>query len=90
MEATPTQYTWLHGDGTQASTTSPGAPYPELAVTYAYQQAQTVTPSVRVTYQARFRVEGGGWQQIPETVTVDGPPTSLRVVEGTAVLSGDH
>jgi hypothetical protein len=50
----------------------------------------TVTPSVQVTYTARFRVEGGAWQQIPQTVTVDGPPTSLRVVEGTAVLSGDR
>ena len=90
VEATPTQYTWVHGDGTNTTTTDPGAPYPQLDITYAYQQTATVAPSVRVTYQARFRVEGGGWQQIPDTVTVDGPPASLQIVEGTAVLSGDH
>jgi hypothetical protein len=90
VEATPTQYTWLHGDGTSSTTTGPGAPYPDLDVTYAYRQVATVTPSVQVTYTARFRVEGGAWQQIPQTVSVDGPPTSLRVVEGTAVLSGDR
>ena len=90
VEATPTEYTWLHGDGTSATTTEPGAPYPDLAVTYAYQHAGTVAPSVRVTYAARFRVEGGAWQQIPDTVTVDGPPGSLQVSEGTGVLSGDY
>jgi len=90
VEATPTGYTWRHGDGTSATTTDPGAPYPELAVTYAYPTAATVAPSVQVTYTARFRVGGGAWQQIPGTVTVDGPPTNLLVVEGTGVLSGDH
>jgi hypothetical protein len=90
VEATPAGYTWRHGDGTSATTTEPGAPYPDLAVTYAYQQAATVAPSVQVTYTARFRVGGGAWQQIPGTVTVDGPPTTLAVVEGTGVLSGDH
>jgi hypothetical protein len=90
VEATPTQYTWLHGDGTSTATTGPGAPYPDLTVTYAYQHAGMVAPSVQVTYAARFRVEGGAWQQIPETVTVDGPVSSLQVVEGTGVLSGDY
>ncbi|HET8559825.1 MAG TPA: hypothetical protein VFL69_04860, partial [Marmoricola sp.] len=90
VEATPTGYTWLHGDGTSATTTEPGEPYPDLGVTYAYPQAETVAPSVQVTYTARFRVGGGAWQQIPGTVTVEGPPTNLAVVEGTGVLSGDH
>lgn len=49
-----------------------------------------MAPWVQVTYTARFRVGGGAWQQIPGTVTVDGPPTTLAVVEGTAVLSGEH
>ena len=90
VEATPTGYTWLHGDGTSATTTGPGAAYPDLAVTYAYPTAATVAPSVQVGYTARFRVEGGAWQQIPGTVIVDGPPTSLAVVEGTGLLSGER
>ena len=90
VEATPTGYTWLHGDGTSATTTNPGGPYPTLDVTYAYRTAGSVAPYVQVTYSARFRVGGGGWQQIPGTVTVDGPPTNLVVAEGTGVLSGDY
>ena len=43
-----------------------------------------------MTYSARFRVNGGQWQDIPETVTISGPPGSLRIAEATAVLSGDY
>jgi hypothetical protein len=89
VEATPSQYTWHHGDGTTASTTSPGAPYPSKEITYDYTHAHTtVGPSVDVTYTARFRVRGGAWQQIPESVSIAGPAGSLRISEATAVLSG--
>jgi hypothetical protein len=91
IEATPSQFTWHHGDGTSATTTSPGAPYPSKEITYKYTDAHTtVTPSVDVTYTARFRVNGGGWQDIGETVTIAGPASSLRISEATAVLSGDY
>ncbi len=90
VDATPTQYTWVHGDGSSAATSEPGAPYPQLDVTYAYRHKGTVTTHVQVTYSARFRVEGGSWQQIPDTVTVDGPPTTLQVSEATGLLSGDY
>ncbi|QNN52284.1 hypothetical protein [Nocardioides mesophilus] len=91
IEAEPTQYTWLHGDGTSTSTTTPGAPYPAKEVTHVYSDAyQTVQARVDVTYSARFRVNGGAWQDIAETVTIAGPPTPLRVSEATAVLSGQY
>jgi hypothetical protein len=87
--AEPSSYTWHHGDGTSATTTSPGAPYPAKDVTYKYQKAHTtVQASVDVTYQARFRVGGGPWQDIPDTVTVAGPATALRISEATPLLSG--
>ncbi len=50
----------------------------------------TVRPSVDVTYTARFRVNGGAWQDIAETVTIAGPGGSLRIAEATAVLSGGY
>ena len=46
--------------------------------------------SVDVTYTARFRVNGGAWQDIAETVTITGPATSLRVQRGDPVLSGSY
>jgi hypothetical protein len=91
VEATPSQFTWHYGDGTSESTTTPGAPYPSKEITYSYTDAHTtVSTSVDVTYAARFRVNGGGWQDIAETVTITGPPTDLRISEATAVLSGNY
>ncbi len=46
--------------------------------------------NVDVTYAARFRANGGAWQDIGDTVTIAGPATSLRVSEATAVLSGNY
>ena len=91
VEATPTAYTWRHGDGTSTQTSTPGARYPAKEVVHEYTDAQvTVSPSVDVTYSARFRVNGGAWQEIPETVTISGPQGSLRIAEATAVLSGQY
>jgi hypothetical protein len=54
IEATPSEYTWHHGDGTTSTTSSPGAPYPSKDVTHSYTDAHvTVSPSVDVTYTAR-------------------------------------
>jgi hypothetical protein len=91
IEATPSQYTWHYGDGSSSITTSPGSPYPSKDITYSYSDAHiTVRPRVDVTYTARFRVNGGAWQNIDETVTVTGPEGSLRVSEAAPVLSGDY
>jgi hypothetical protein len=49
-----------------------------------------VQAAVDVTYTARFRLAGGRWQDIAQTLTITGPPTPLRVAEATPVLSGDH
>ena len=91
VEATASQFTWHHGDGTSESTASPGAPYPSKEITYSYTDAHTtVSTSVDVTYTARFRVNGGAWQDIDETVTISGPLSDLRISEATAVLSGNY
>jgi hypothetical protein len=90
VRATPTRFDWSFGDGISEQTEGPGGPYPDLDVTHEYTDAdRTVRPSVDVTYSAEFRVGGGEWQQIPETVTISGTPVSLRIVEATPVLSGD-
>ncbi len=89
--AEPTSYTWHHGDGSTTTTSTPGAPYPSRDVTYRYSDAQTtVRPRVDVTYSARFRVNGGAWQDIDETVTITGTEGSLRVSEARGSLSGNY
>ena len=89
--ATPRTFHWNFGDGGSRTTSVPGAPYPDRTIVHRYQTTHTrVQPSVAVEYSAQFRLAGGEWQGIPETVTIDGPPTSLAVAEAPAVLSGDH
>ena len=88
IEATPTAYTWEFGDGTSRTTSSPGAAYPDLDVTHEYEAAGRVSPSVATTYQGRYRINGGGWQQIPGSLTLDGEPESLRVRSASPRLVG--
>ena len=91
VTARPTSYTWHHGDGTTATTSTPGAPYPSMEVTHTYLHAHvTVQTRVSVTYTGRFKVAGGPWQDIPGSVTITGPPTALRIAEATPVLSGNR
>ena len=89
--AEPSSYIWHHGDGATTTTSSPGAPYPATDITYRYAHADTtVRPRVDVTYTARFRVNGGAWRDIDDTVTIAGTEGSLRVAEAHATLSGDY
>jgi hypothetical protein len=91
VTAEPIRFTWHHGDGTAAETTGPGAPYPSREITYRYSDAGgTVHPRVDVTYQARFRVNAGTWQDIDETLTITGPEGDLLVREASPALSGDY
>ncbi len=45
--------------------------------------------SVGVTYTARYRVDGGSWQTIPEVLTIPGTPRALPVKQASAVLVAD-
>jgi len=89
VQADPSSYAWSFGDGAGATTSTPGGPYPDMSVTHAYTDAHvTEQASVDVTYAVRFRVDGGAWQSLDETVTADGPATSVTVKEAVPVLSG--
>ena len=91
VRATPATYQWLFGDGAAMTTATPGEGYPSREIVHRYLDAGvTVEPSVSVVYGARFRVGGGGWQDVGGTVTIPGPPEGLRVVEAVGVLSGEH
>ena len=88
LQASPARYTWVHGDGTRASTTQPGQPYPDLNVTHRYTEpADVVRPRVDVTYRVRYRVDGGPWTALGETLTASGPTTDLQVNEAAPVLT---
>jgi PKD repeat protein len=86
IEATPAEYTWRFGDGETLSTQSPGAPYPTLGVTHEYATADAFGPSLDTTYTGRYRLEGGPWVAIPESLTVAGDPQQLTAIEARPTL----
>jgi hypothetical protein len=88
LVAEPVSYQWVHGDGTTATTDRPGRPYPAMDVVHRYAKpADDVQARVDVTYRVRFRVDGGPWQTIAQTLLASGPPAQLDVDEAAPVLT---
>ncbi|MET0821025.1 MAG: hypothetical protein ABWY58_08665 [Aeromicrobium sp.] len=88
LVAEPVSYEWVHGDGTTATTDRPGRPYPAMDVVHRYvEPADDVQARVDVTYRVRFRVDGGPWQTIAQTLLASGPPAVLDVDEAAPVLT---
>ncbi|NYI99934.1 hypothetical protein HNR19_000633 [Nocardioides thalensis] len=81
-------YTWHFDDGEKLRTSDPGAPYPKLQITHNYLQAGAYRPRLDTTYVADYRVNGGAWQTVPGSVTIEGSPESLRAVEARPILTG--
>lgn len=81
-------YTWHFDDGERLRTSDPGAPYPKLQITHNYLQAGAYRPRLDTTYVANYRVNGGAWQTVPGSVTIEGSPESLRAVEARPILTG--
>jgi len=88
LDAAPVRYTWVHGDGTRASTSTPGRPYPAKDVTHQYRRPDdNLRARVDTTYRVRYSVDGGGWADLAETLTAPGPTTTLDVDEAAPVLT---
>jgi hypothetical protein len=88
LECTPVRYTWVHGDGTTATTSRPGRPYPAKDVTHRYQRrGDDLRARVDTTYSVRYSVDGGGWADLGEPLTAPGPSNSLDVDEAVPVLT---
>ncbi len=91
LEIEPSTFTWQHGDGTSATTSEPGAPYPAKDVVHRYADAHvTVSHRVVVTWTAQWSLNGGPLQPVDGTVTTTGPATALRVAEASPSLSGQR
>lgn len=54
--------------------------WPDGGITHVYEHTGGYASHVEVTWSADFRVDGGAWTPIPETVTVPGPDTVVTVV----------
>lgn len=94
IEATPTTYIWHSDQGAEIwETADPSRPIekgddPADLNHYIYESKGTARPSVDVVYGGRFRIDGGAWQDIPDTLTLAGEPVDLTIREATPVLTG--
>jgi hypothetical protein len=85
----PSSFRWVFGDGSSATTTTPGAAYPSKLVVHRYQHAHTtVATHVVITWSADYSVDGGPTQPVPGTAETTGPDTTLRIAEAVPALSG--
>jgi hypothetical protein len=95
LKIRPSSFSWHFGDDSQPlSTTEAGRRYErglpmDSYITHKYTDANvTVHPRVDTTYSAEYSVDGQPFQPAIGTVTIDGAPVSLRVVEARPVLTG--
>lgn len=88
LVAEPVRFDWVHGDGTTRTTDRPGRPYPALDVTHRYKEpAEAVRARVDVTYRVRYRIDGGAWRTIGQTLSAAGAAAVLDVKEAAPVLA---
>ncbi|MGI8492441.1 MAG: hypothetical protein ACR2NJ_06755 [Acidimicrobiales bacterium] len=80
-------FTWVFGDGQSfGPTTSEGGVYPSGNITHKYLAGGAYPTSVNTTFAGEFRIGGGAWAPIPNTVTVPGPATTVTVRTAEAQL----
>lgn len=87
LRITPISFTWVHGDGTSATTDSPGAPYPEQTITHRYLRRGTVVLRLTTTWSAQWRLAGEAWREVPGSVSTTSDPVALRVREASPTLT---
>jgi len=79
--------TYRFGDGTGFGPTPDlGGVYPTGGIVHTYSTKGVYATHVEVVWTADFRVDGGPWTAIPETVTITGPDTPVTVKIAKAVL----
>lgn len=84
--ATATGFTWRTGDGTQLTSTDPGAPYPDHTISHDYASG-TYTASLTTTWSGSFSVDDGLALPVPGSTTTDGPPVTFAVLQARPVLT---
>lgn len=90
VEARVQRYEWSFGDGTTMKTENPGRPYPERSdVRHVYERSSLghergYPVEVGFFFSVRYRVDGGGWIDLPGIERVAEAPYPVR--ESQAVI----
>jgi len=90
VEARVKEYEWSFGDGDTIAAKTPGRSYPHRSqIRHVYERSSAGLPSgfpveVKFVFDVRYRVDGGGWIEIPGISRV--AEASYRVRESQAVI----
>ncbi len=94
LDIRPAEFHWVSGDGTTHVTDWAGKPWQkgtplDELITHRYEQAdRALRPRVDTVWTARYRVDGGPWQDVGGTVTITGEAFDLAVLSAAPHLSG--
>ena len=93
LEIWPSRFEWVTGDGSDFETDWAGRPWEKGVpmgeyITHLYADAEDVTTRVDTTWSAMYRVDGGSWQDVGGTVTIEGEPFDLAVLSAAPHLVG--
>lgn len=94
LDIRPAEFHWVSGDGTTQVTEWAGKPWQkgtplDELITHRYEQAdRALRPRVDTVWTARYRVDGGPWQDVGGTVTITGEAFDLAVLSAAPHLSG--
>ncbi|MDP3889778.1 hypothetical protein [Nocardioides sp.] len=93
LEISPATFQWVHGDGTDQSSSWPGRSYDRTIavssssyITHSYERKGTAQPRVDTTWTARYRINGGDWRPVNGTVTIQGDAVDLEILEAAPML----
>jgi len=75
-------FVYRFGDGASTGPTQDmGGRYPDGAIRHTYATAAKAAVRVDATYGGEFSVDGGPWQEVGDTVQIDGPVVGVQVRE---------
>ncbi len=91
---TPVSWHWDFGDGESRSSRSPGATWAALGVgefadtatSHRFRVRDTFTVSLRVEFEAQYRIGAGSWTPIPGTLALDAAPLTVLARSARTVL----
>ena len=80
IRATPSQFTWSWGDGSETDTADAGSPYPDYSVSHTYLHFEgEVEVALQTTWSGDYSVNGGPWIGIDGTLTTQSGPVTVEV-----------
>lgn len=82
IRATPAEFAWSWGDGSETVTADAGSPYPDYSLSHTYLYVEgAVEVALVTTWSGDYSVNGGPWIDIEGTITTLSGPVAVEVYD---------